>query len=149
MTAARRPLVFGARGTLGTALCRQLESGGWRVQAVARPDRDLRDAAAGRALCAGVRPAVIFNAAAYTDVDRAESEPELAHAVNATGAQSLAAAASAVGAAVVHYSTDFVFDGELERPYDEDDTPSPQGVYARSKLAGDQLVAGAAPRTSF
>src|SRR5262249_62363800 len=84
--------------------------------------------------------------AASTAADRAENEPEPAHAVNATGAETVAAAAAAVGAAVVHYSTDFVFDGTLARPYDERDPPSPQGRYAESKVAGDRLVAAANPR---
>ena len=79
------------------------------------------------------RPDVVFNAAAYTDVDRAESEPAAADAVNAAGAENVARAAAAAGAKLVHYSTDFVFDGELERPYDEDDPPSPQGRYAASR----------------
>jgi dTDP-4-dehydrorhamnose reductase len=89
---------------------------------------------------------VVFNAAAYTDVDRAESEPAAAETVNAAGAENVARAAAAVGAAIVHYSTDFVFDGELPRPYDEDDPPSPQGRYAASKAAGDARVAAAAER---
>ncbi|HVV52062.1 MAG TPA: sugar nucleotide-binding protein, partial [Polyangia bacterium] len=86
------------------------------------------------------------NAAAYTDVDGAEAAPELAQAVNGQGAENVARAARAIGAAVVHYSTDFVFDGTLERPYDERDPPSPQGAYARSKVAGDARVAAATPR---
>ena len=81
---------------------------------------------------------MVFNAAAYTDVDRAESEPAAAEAVNAAGAENVARAAAAAGAAVVHYSTDFVFDGEQERPYDENDPPSPQGRYAASKADGER-----------
>jgi dTDP-4-dehydrorhamnose reductase len=88
----------------------------------------------------------VFNAAAYTDVDRAEREPHLAYGVNALAAEVVARSAGGAGAGVVHYSTDFVFDGESARPYDESDQTSPQGVYARSKLAGDLLVAAAAPR---
>jgi dTDP-4-dehydrorhamnose reductase len=139
-------LVLGAPGLLGRALCEELPALGWRIGAAARADADLRDEAAIGALFARWRPSVVFNAAAYTDVERAESEPELAQAVNARGAEIVARAAAAAGAAVLHYSTDFVFDGELERPYDERDTPAPLGAYARSKLAGEQLVAAAAPR---
>jgi dTDP-4-dehydrorhamnose reductase len=142
----RAALVLGARGTLGVALCQEMERLGWSVAAVGHDACDIRDAAAVGALFERARPTVVFNAAAYTDVDRAESEPELAHAVNADGAAVVARAAAAAGAAVVHYSTDFVFDGEQERPYVESDPPSPQGAYARSKVAGDAAVAAAAPR---
>jgi dTDP-4-dehydrorhamnose reductase len=140
-------IVLGAGGTLGTALCAELPRAGWRIAAgLGRAEGDIRDEAALRALFDRLRPTAVFNAAAYTDVDRAETEPEIAFAVNATGAETVARAAAAAGAAVVHYSTDFVFDGELERLYDERDPPSPQGSYARSKIAGDDRVAAAAPR---
>jgi dTDP-4-dehydrorhamnose reductase len=139
-------LVLGARGTLGVALSDELTKSGWAVTAVGHSECDIRDAAAVGTLFDRVSPAVVFNSAAYTDVDRAESEPDLAFAVNATGAGNLARAAARSGAALVHYSTDFVFDGELERPYDERDPPSPQGLYARSKVAGDEQVAAETPR---
>ena len=143
MAAQRRVVVLGARGTLGLALCEQLPASGWSVaEALGHTDCDIRDEGALRALFDRVRPAV----AAYTDVDRAETEPELAAAVNAAGASAVARAAEAVGAAVVHYSTDFVFDGESERPYEETDPPSPQGSYARSKVAGDAAVTAASTR---
>ncbi len=139
-------LVLGARGTLGAALCQELPKLGWQLAAAARTECDIRDEAALRILFDRVRPTAVFNAAAYTDVDRAESEPELAFAVNATGAEVVARGAAAVGAVVVHYSTDFVFDGTLGRPYDEGDLPTPQGLYAKSKVAGDALVAAATER---
>jgi dTDP-4-dehydrorhamnose reductase len=140
-------VVLGARGTLGAALCDELPRAGWRLAAaLARAECDIRDEAAVRALFDRLRPTAVFNAAAYTDVDRAESEPDVAYAANATGAETVARAAAAAGAAIVHYSTDFVFDGELDRPYDERDPPSPQGSYAHSKIAGDDLVAAAAQR---
>jgi dTDP-4-dehydrorhamnose reductase len=142
----RRALVFGARGTLGASLCEELPRLGWGLTAAPHAACDIRDEAAVRAHLEQVRPTVVFNAAAYTDVDRAETEPELADAVNAKGAENVARAAAAVGAVVVHYSTDFVFDGESDRPYDERDLPSPQGAYARSKVAGDALVAAATAR---
>ena len=93
-----------------------------------------------------VRPDVVFNAAAYTNVDRAEDEPDIAYLANAIGPEILARATAAAGVKLVHYSTDFVFDGELGRPYDEFDPPSPQGLYARSKLAGERLAAAASAR---
>jgi dTDP-4-dehydrorhamnose reductase len=142
----KNALVLGARGTLGVALCDELTGAGWSLTAVGHADCDIRDPAAVGALVARVSPGAVFNAAAYTDVDRAESEPDAAFAVNAVGAANVARAAAAAGAPVVHYSTDFVFDGEQERLYVESDPPSPQGLYARSKVAGDEAVAAEAPR---
>jgi dTDP-4-dehydrorhamnose reductase len=147
VTAEPSAIVLGGRGTLGAALSAELPRAGWRLAAaLGRNECDIRDEAALRELFERLRPTVVFNSAAYTDVDRAETEPEVAFAVNATGAETVARAAAAAGAAIVHYSTDFVFDGELERPYDERDPPSPQGSYARSKIAGDTAVAAANPR---
>jgi len=146
---ADRPIaaVLGARGLLGSALPAALERAGWQVAAAAaHGECDITDAGAVRALIARARPTAVFNAAAYTDVDRAESEPDAAWAANAAGAETVAAAAADAGAAIVHYSTDFVFDGTLSRPYDERDAPTPQGRYAVSKVAGDRLVAAANPR---
>src|SRR4029077_6997738 len=89
-------VVLGARGTLGSVLGPALERAGWQVAAaVPRAEGDLTDAGAVRALIDRTRPTVVFNAAAYTDVDRAESEPDLAHAVNATAAEAIAAASAA------------------------------------------------------
>jgi dTDP-4-dehydrorhamnose reductase len=140
-------IVLGGRGTLGLALADELPRAGFVVAAApAHGECDIGDAGAVRAVLAAARPAMVFNAAAYTDVDRAESEPELALAVNAAGAENVARAAAELGAAVMHYSTDFVFDGELERPYDESDPPSPQGAYARTKVEGDTRVAAANPK---
>jgi dTDP-4-dehydrorhamnose reductase len=93
-----------------------------------------------------VRPDAIVNAAAYTAVDQAESEPELAHTVNAAAPGVLAQAAREVGAALVHYSTDYVFDGSGERPWREDDATAPLSVYGRTKLEGEQRIAQALPR---
>jgi dTDP-4-dehydrorhamnose reductase len=147
MTPSSVAVVLGARGTLGQALAQGLPAAGWTVAAaVGRDECDIRDGAAVRALIARTRPHVLFNAAAYTDVDRAETEPDVAYAANAVAVEDLARAAAAAGVALVHYSTDFVFDGERERPYDEFDPPSPQGLYARSKRAGELLAAAAAPR---
>jgi dTDP-4-dehydrorhamnose reductase len=152
MSTADAPLavVLGARGTLGQALVEELPRAGWSVALAAdRSGCDLADLASVRAVVARAlagRAGVIFNAAAYTDVDRAEAEGDLAYAVNAIGVEALARAAREAGATLLHYSTDFVFDGTLERPYDEFDPPTPQGVYARSKRAGEVLAAAATPR---
>jgi dTDP-4-dehydrorhamnose reductase len=140
-------VVLGANGTLGQALMACLPQAGYDVRAgLDRAGCDIRDADAVRAIVDRFVPDVLFNAAAYTDVDRAEIEPDAAYAANALGPETLARAVDAAGAALVHYSTDFVFDGELERPYDEFDPPSPQGLYARSKVAGERLAAAASRR---
>jgi dTDP-4-dehydrorhamnose reductase len=142
--------VVGARGTLGQALVEELPRAGFELALAAdRGACDLRDLASVRAVVGrafGGRRGVVFNAAAYTDVDRAETEGDLAYAVNAVAVEALARATHEAGATLLHYSTDFVFDGTLERPYDEFDPPTPQGVYARSKRAGEVLAAAAAPR---
>lgn len=93
-----------------------------------------------------IRPDVIVNAAAHTAVDRAESEPELARKLNATAPSVLAQAASELGALMVHYSTDYVFDGSGERPWREDDATDPLSVYGKTKLEGEQLVVRNCPR---
>ena len=95
---------------------------------------------------ASVGPAVIVNAAAYTAVDRAESEPAVANAVNATAPGLLADEARRLGALLLHFSTDYVFDGEKSGAYVEDDATNPLGAYGRSKLAGEHLVANAGCR---
>ncbi len=144
--AAPVALVLGAGGLVGGALCDELGRAGWRALAAPRAACDIRSETAVRALCEEARPDVVFNAAAYTNVDGAEADPELAFAVNAAGAEVVARATAAAGATIVHYSTDFVFDGEQDRPYDERDPPSPLGAYARSKAEGDARVAASTPR---
>ena len=142
-----KAIVFGAKGTLGQALVTALPRVGYQVAAALdRAACDICDPDAVRAVFERFTPAVAFNAAAYTDVDRAETEPDRAFAANAIAPETLARAADASGAVLVHYSTDFVFDGERERPYDEFDPPTPQGLYARSKVAGEALAAAAARR---
>jgi len=101
---------------------------------------DLADPDALRALLDDVAPAVIVNAAAYTAVDRAQSEPEAAHAINAVAPGVFADWCVAHGARLVHYSTDYVFDGQGTRPYREDDATAPLGVYGASKLAGEDAI---------
>jgi len=100
----------------------------------------ITDAPAVEALIAAGRPDVVFNCAAYNEVDRAESASELAHAVNAAAPHNVALACNRHGAALVHFSTNFVFDGRKEEPYVEVDEPSPLSVYGRSKLEGERQV---------
>ncbi len=90
-----------------------------------------------------VQPHIIVNAAAYTAVDKAEEEPDLAMAINGTAPAILAEEAKKLGAALIHYSTDYVFDGEKPEPYTEEDSPNPLGVYGRTKLAGDEAIQSA------
>src|SRR4029077_11039675 len=91
------------------------------------------------------QPSIVFNCAAYNGVDKAETEPELARAVNSQGAFNAAVACQRAGARLVHFSTNFVFDGKLDRPYVESDSPSPLSAYARSKLEGEQRGLEALP----
>jgi dTDP-4-dehydrorhamnose reductase len=137
-----RILVVGASGRLGCAVVRQFA--GWAdVTATAREQLDVCDRRAVLDLVAGLRPAALVNCAAYNDVDGAEDAPVDALKVNAFAVRTLAEAAGSVDATLVHYSTDFVFDGKADRPYTEDDPPNPRSTYACSKLLGEWLAAGA------
>ncbi|TWG86435.1 dTDP-4-dehydrorhamnose reductase [Cupriavidus gilardii J11] len=135
-------LVTGSEGQVGFELRRSLAPLG-RVVAVSRRECDLADAQAVQAMVVRVRPDVIVNAAAYTAVDRAESERELAFAVNGTAPGVLAREAAALGSLLIHYSTDYVFDGTKAGFYRETDAVNPRSVYGQSKLAGEQAVADA------
>jgi len=143
-------LLFGRNGQVGWELQRSLAPLG-EVIALDRTGEgglsgDLADAAGVARTVAQVRPDVVVNAAAYTAVDKAESDKALAHAVNAVAPGVLAEAANSVGAALVHYSTDYVFDGSGTRPWTEGDATGPLGMYGRTKLEGEQRIAAALPR---
>jgi dTDP-4-dehydrorhamnose reductase len=131
-----RVLVAGASGLLGAAIVREFQRD-TDVHAFDHARLDIADELAVAAAVRDVRPDVVINCAAYNDVDRAEQEPVRALEVNAFGALALSRAARAAGAVLVHYSTDFVFDGNTDRPYSEADKTNPRGVYAASKLLGD------------
>jgi dTDP-4-dehydrorhamnose reductase len=140
--------VTGTSGQVASALLERAAAFGHTVIALGRPELDLADpASVARALQAAA-PDAIVSAAAYTAVDKAESEAELAHAVNGAGAGAVAQAAKALGVPLVHISTDYVFDGKLDRPYNEDDATGPTGIYGASKLAGEQAVLDAYPEGS-
>ncbi|HVS48444.1 MAG TPA: dTDP-4-dehydrorhamnose reductase [Candidatus Dormibacteraeota bacterium] len=131
-----RAIVFGAGGQLGSELSRLIGEG----SGVAHDDVSVTDPRAVDALLSSRQPAVVFNCAAYNAVDRAESERELAYAVNSEGAANVARACARHRIRLVHFSTNFVFDGALGRPYVESDQPAPLSVYAASKLDGEQKV---------
>ena len=137
-----RALVAGAGGQLGRTVARVLADG-YDVTPLTRAELDITDDVRVRAVAADLHPAAIVNCAAYNAVDGAEDDPVAALEVNALGVRSLAAAAAAVGATLVHYGTDFVFDGTAAEPYGEDDPPNPQSVYAASKLLGEWFARGA------
>ena len=134
-----RCALIGAAGQLGFDLARTFELPG-ELTRLTRADLDLTDEAAVARTVRALRPTHVLNAAAYNLVDRAEDECELAFAVNARAVGTLAAACRAVGATLVHFSTDYVFDGRKTTPYREDDPPNPLSVYAASKLAGERLA---------
>lgn len=132
-------LLLGAGGQLGWELGAALAPLG-PVAHFGRPEADLSRPAELRRLVLSIRPDAIVNAAAHTKVDQAEGEPEAARAVNGDAPALLAALAKNLGAWLVHYSTDYVFDGRKDGPYTEEDEPAPLSVYGRTKLEGDQAI---------
>ena len=138
-------LLTGKNGQLGFELQRALAPLG-DVVAVGTQDCNLADADALRDLVRRVAPDVIVNPAAYTAVDKAESDEATARAVNAIAPAILGEEGAKLGALVIHYSTDYVFDGTKQGAYSESDTPAPQSVYGRTKLEGEQGLAAANPR---
>ncbi len=137
-----RVAVVGARGQLGAAIVHEF-SAGHEVTALGRADLDITNAAAIATTLGDARPDLIVNCAAYNDVDGAEDHPIDALTVNALAVRYIARAAAAANARLVHYSTDFVFDGAAAEPYREDDRPNPRSVYAASKLLGEWFAADA------
>jgi len=140
-----RILILGETGQLARALRRVMPADG-SVMFAGRTVADLAQPETVRALITRTRPSVVINAAAYTAVDGAEREPAHARAVNAIGPGVAARAAAEVDAAFIQYSTDYVFDGDTERPYVESDPPAPLGVYGQTKREGEMAVAEANAR---
>ncbi len=132
--------VTGTTGQVVTSLIERGTAAGHEVIAIGRPDFDLADPASVIRALEAAAPDAIVSAAAYTAVDKAESESDLAYAVNGAGAGAVAQVAKALGVPLIHISTDYVFDGTLDRPYVESDPTGPTGVYGASKLAGEQAV---------
>ena len=135
-------LVTGAAGQLGAAFTTSLADE-YEVVGETRQTMDVTRHRAVMERAADVDPSVIINCTAYNNVDGAEDDPITAFSVNAFAVRSLARAAAEVGAVLVHFSTDFVFSGDTDRPYTEDDQPSPQSIYAQSKLVGEWMAADA------
>jgi dTDP-4-dehydrorhamnose reductase len=151
MTKRRRIIVIGRDGQVARALFGHFSAldrsaatlDQPEVIALARPQYDLTEPAGLAAAIIAARPDLVINPAAYTAVDKAEDEPALAYAINAAAAGRIAEAAAAVGAPIIHFSTDYVFGGTSHSPYVETDAVGPLGVYGASKLAGEQAVAAA------
>jgi len=141
-----RILITGSTGQVGTALRQHSRAAGFTVLAPHRADLDLADPASIRAAFVRAAPDAVINAGAYTAVDRAESEPDLAHAVNAAAPALLAELCHTAGIPLLHVSTDYVFDGTNTRPWLEEDATGPLGVYGASKLAGEAAIRAACSR---
>lgn len=140
-----RIAVTGKTGQVVTSLRERGAAAGHEIIAVGRPELDLTNPATVLEVMLRAAPDAIVSAAAYTAVDKAENESTLAHAVNGAGAGAVAQAAKALGVPLVHISTDYVFDGQMDRPYRETDHTGPTGVYGVSKLAGEEAVLAAYP----
>ena len=137
---SKRAVVLGSSGQLGVELVRELSSRGYEVHGFERKAIDITDRELVEKRLADLDPAIVLNAAAYNQVDVAEREPQAAFLANALGVRNLALACRQVDARLVHFSTDYVFDGSANRPYTEEDPTHPLGAYAVSKLAGELYV---------
>lgn len=133
-------LLTGANGQVGRCVQDVFAGSVHNLEPMDRNTLDITDGAAVEEVVKAIRPDVIINAAAYTAVDKAESEPELAYAINVAGPANLADAAAEAGALLIHISTDYVFDGRANTPYSEEDKTNPQGVYGQTKLDGEREV---------
>jgi len=133
----RKVIVFGGGGQLGFELCREFKAREWSVLRFDRQALDITDSAAVERAIGEADPQVVINSAAYNQVDIAESEPLAAYQVNALAVRNFALACRQSGAQLVHFSTDYVFDGKKGSPYSETDPPRPLGAYGVSKLAGE------------
>lgn len=141
-----RILILGRSGQVAGTLRARLPEAGHDVVALGRSSLDLSDPAAARTAVLECAPDVVINAAAYTAVDRAESDEAAARALNADGPAAASAAAEQLSAPFIHFSTDYVFDGSKGEPYVEDDPPHPLGIYGETKLAGELAIAEVNPR---
>lgn len=138
-------VILGGAGQVGSDLARILRDSGEKCIALSRADLDITERPSLRDKLAKYAPDVIINCSVYHPVDDCETCPEKSFAVNATAVRDLGLAAKELGALVVHFSSDYVFDGELGRPYCEEDPPSPRSVFGASKVAGEQLLRAVLP----
>lgn len=145
MKAGKALVLGGEGGLLGQALVGALSSAGWEVEATGRPEESHMEQRGLQELVDRNSPDVIFNTWAYTQVDRAEEEEKEVKRINRDLPQLLGRIASNRTFRIVHYSTDFIFDGKKHSPYSEDDTPSPLSVYGRSKLSGEAALIETCP----
>ncbi|MEK6558142.1 MAG: dTDP-4-dehydrorhamnose reductase [Candidatus Margulisiibacteriota bacterium] len=143
-----RILVLGANGMLGSNVTRKAKTAGHQVVALDLVDIDLTKNSAEKVIQDSA-PEIIINCAAYTAVDKAQSEPELAMEVNAEGVRRIASAAKRLNCFVIHYSTDYVFDGMRSQGYHEFDEPAPLSVYGQSKLKGEQYLTTILPESQY
>lgn len=140
-----RLIIIGGGGQLGSDLAEVFRDTKEDVVSLSRTELDITEASAMRENLSRYDPDVIINCSVYHPVDECENNPERSFAVNATAVRDLALAAKDLQAAVVHFSSDYVFDGELGRPYQEEDTPTPVSVFGVSKVAGEQLLRAVLP----
>lgn len=138
-----RIALTGRSGQIATALAERAGAVGISIETLSRPELDLERPETVLKALEAAAPEVIVSAAAYTQVDKAEAEPELAYAINCDGAGAVASAAAVLGVPLIHLSTDYVFRGDKTGPYEEDDATGPLSVYGASKLAGEAAVRGA------
>ncbi len=133
-------LITGAQGQVGSELVIGAEKKGYKVYGFGSKELDISNLEQVRSTVQKIKPDVIINAAAYTAVDKAETERKLAYAVNSQGSENLAISCKEYDIPLLHISTDYVYDGEKQSPYLESDTPNPTGIYGSSKLEGDQKI---------
>lgn len=133
-------LITGAKGQVGSELTQQALNKNHEVTAYGSKELDIADLEQVKQTVQRIKPDVIINAAAYTAVDKAETEQQLAYAVNSLGSENLAYAGKEYDIPLLHISTDYVYDGEKKSPYNETDSPNPSGVYGASKLEGDEKI---------
>jgi dTDP-4-dehydrorhamnose reductase len=141
----RPVLVAGKSGQLARCFAESAAQRGIPLVAMGRPELDFENARTVEQAARAVEPSAMVNAAAYTTVDRAESEPERAFAINRDGAERFAVEAQRLSVPLIQISTDYVFDGQKSSPYTENDVATPLGVYGRSKLEGEAAVRDACP----
>lgn len=137
--------IIGANGQLGSALEDQFQTTPFNIALARRPEVNLLNAASIQGFVADHKPSLVINAAAYTAVDNAESDPETAYAVNASGPAHLAEVCRSIGIPLIHYSTDYVFDGNKAGAYVEADPVAPMGIYGQSKVAGEGKIRAILP----